>query len=99
MSVRISRRPDAENAGARGIIQRYPSKISGPLLDRIDLHVEVPALAFQELRGADEGTGSAEMRERVAAARAQQQLSGFYNAHIPHNRLRKLAALDPAGWI
>jgi magnesium chelatase family protein len=42
-------------------------KISGPLLDRIDLHIEVPAVAYQELRGKETGVTSAEMRERVLA--------------------------------
>ncbi|HYL38489.1 MAG TPA: YifB family Mg chelatase-like AAA ATPase [Bryobacteraceae bacterium] len=79
------------------IIQRYLSKISGPLLDRIDLHVEVPAVPYKELRGADHGASSAEMRQRVEAARAIQQQRGFYNARIPSPQLRKLCALDEAG--
>jgi magnesium chelatase family protein len=73
------------------------SKISGPLLDRIDLHVEVPAVPYKELRGNDHGAGSAEMRQRVEAARAIQQRRGFYNARIPSPQLRKLCALDDAG--
>lgn len=79
------------------IIQRYLSKISGPLLDRIDLHVEVPAVPYKELRGKDHGVSSAEMRQRVEAARAIQQQRGFYNARIPSPQLRKLCALDEAG--
>jgi magnesium chelatase family protein len=79
------------------IIQRYLGKISGPLLDRIDLHIEVPAVPYKELRGAGDGAGSAAMRERVQAARAIQQRRGFYNAHIPQRLLRKLCALDEAG--
>jgi magnesium chelatase family protein len=78
-------------------IQRYLSKISGPLLDRIDLHVEVPAVAYKEMRGKDAGTGSTEMRDRVTQARAVQQARGFYNAHIPSPVLRTLCALDDAG--
>ncbi len=80
-----------------GIIQRYLGKISGPLLDRIDLHIEVPAVAYKELRGDDTGATSAEIRARVEAAREIQRRRGFYNAHIPSNRLRKLCALDEAG--
>jgi magnesium chelatase family protein len=80
-----------------GIIQRYLGKLSGPLLDRIDLHVEVPAVPYQELRGRDEGESSAAIRQRVCAARALQQQRGFYNAHIPPAQLRKLCALDEAG--
>jgi len=48
-----------------GIVQRYLSKISGPLLDRIDIHTEVPAVAYKDLRGRDDGVCSAEIRERV----------------------------------
>lgn len=79
------------------IIQRYLSKLSGPLLDRIDLHIEVPAVAYKELRGKDHGQSSGEMRERVEAARAIQRTRGHYNAHIPSPALRKLCALDDAG--
>jgi magnesium chelatase family protein len=79
------------------IIQRYLSKVSGPLLDRIDLHVEVPAVAYKELRGKDHGTTSAEMRARVEAARAVQRSRGFYNARIPARLLRTFCALDEAG--
>lgn len=53
-------------------IQRYRSRISGPLLDRIDLHVEAPALSVTELRAAAEGEPSAALRARTEAARARQ---------------------------
>jgi magnesium chelatase family protein len=71
--------------------------VSGPLLDRIDLHIEVPAVPYKELRGRDQGVTSEQIRERVAAARDLQQRRGFYNAHIPQNQLRTLCALDDAG--
>jgi magnesium chelatase family protein len=80
-----------------GIIQRYLGKISGPLLDRIDLHIEVPALPYPELRGKDNCASSAEIRERVVRARAIQQQRGSYNAYIPVRQLRKLCVLDEAG--
>ena len=80
-----------------GIIARYLGKLSGPLLDRIDLHIEVPAVPYQELRGKDEGQTSAEMRQRVCSARTLQQQRGFCNALIPAAQLRKLCALDEAG--
>ncbi len=89
--------PTRECRCTGAIIQRYLSKISGPLLDRIDLHIEVPAVPYKELRGKDKGVGSAEMRERVVAARSIQQQRGFYNARIPSPQLRKLCALDDAG--
>ncbi len=53
-------------------IQRYVSKISGPLLDRIDIHVEVPRVKYRELRDGRDGATSAEIRRDVAAARAVQ---------------------------
>ena len=55
-----------------GIIQRYLGKISGPLLDRIDLHIEVPAVPIKELRTRENGASSAEIRERVIRARDAQ---------------------------
>ena len=54
------------------MIQRYVSKVSGPLLDRIDIHIEVPAVQYKELRGASAAEGSAEIRARVLAAREIQ---------------------------
>jgi magnesium chelatase family protein len=80
-----------------GIIQRYLGKISGPLLDRIDIHVEVPAVPFKELRSNGKAETSAAIRERVENTRAVQQGRGFYNAHIPSRVLRELCALDDAG--
>ncbi len=54
------------------MIQRYVSKVSGPLLDRIDIHIEVPAVQYKELRGGSASEGSAEIRARVLAARGRQ---------------------------
>lgn len=79
------------------IIQRYLGKLSGPLLDRIDLHIEVPAVPYQELRGSQESESSAVIAARVARAREAQSRRGFYNAHIPAGRLREVCELDPAG--
>jgi magnesium chelatase family protein len=89
--------PTRECRCTGAIIQRYLGKLSGPLLDRIDLHIEVPAVAYKDLRGKDHGQTSAEMRQRVEAARAVQRQRGFYNAHIPSQTLRKLCALDETG--
>lgn len=80
-----------------GMIQRYLGKISGPLLDRIDLHLEVPAVPYKELRSQGPAVCSAEMRARVVRTREIQQRRGFYNAHIPHKELRALCRLDDAG--
>ena len=55
------------------MIQRYVAKISGPLLDRIDIHIEVPAVQYKELRGGAAAEGSREIRDRVMAARECQR--------------------------
>ena len=78
-------------------IQRYLGKISGPLLDRIDLHVEVAAVPYKEMRARDSGMTSAQMRERVLAARELQRARGFYNAAIPPAKLREICSLDDGG--
>jgi magnesium chelatase family protein len=80
-----------------GQIQQYLGKISGPLLDRIDIHVEVPAVPFKELRGESAAESSAEIRARVESARAIQQERGFYNSRMPTSAIRKICALDDAG--
>src|SRR4051794_14110538 len=54
-------------------VQRYRDRISGPLLDRIDLHLEVPAIQYQELTSKTPGESSAEMRDRVIACRERQR--------------------------
>ncbi len=61
------------------MIQRYVAKISGPLMDRIDIHVEVPAVQYKELRGGAAAEGSAQIRARVMAARERQRLR--FKAH------------------
>jgi magnesium chelatase family protein len=80
-------------------IERYMAKISGPLLDRIDLHIEVPAVPFKELSTAPPGTSSADMREQVAVARQiqRQRFEGAntrYNAHMTTREIRKFCPLD-----
>jgi magnesium chelatase family protein len=62
----------AESRSSPHEIQKYLGRISGPLLDRIDLHVEVPAVPFREIAGARTGESSAEIRARVVAARERQ---------------------------
>jgi magnesium chelatase family protein len=89
--------PTRECRCTGAVIQRYLSKVSGPLLDRIDLHIEVPAVPYKELRGVDASVTTADVRARVGAARAIQHGRGFYNANIPHHLLRKLCALDESG--
>ena len=80
-----------------GQIQQYLGKISGPLLDRIDIHVEVPAVPFKELRGNRDAESSDDIRGRVLQARAVQRSRGFDNARMPSRDIRKLCVLDDAG--
>jgi magnesium chelatase family protein len=72
-----SRTPDgkmpAESRSSPREIQNYLGRISGPLLDRIDLHVEVPAVPFREITSERAGEPSAEIRQRVMVARRRQQ--------------------------
>ena len=75
------------------------SKISGPLIDRIDIHIEVPSVAFKELSGGTPGTSSAEMRSQVAAARAAQSArfdggATRHNADMSHRQTRQFCKLD-----
>ncbi len=90
--------PTRECRCTGGIIQRYLGKISGPLLDRIDLHIEVPAVPYQEMRGqSGNGAASLDMRARVERVRAVQRARGYYNSQIPSRQLRKICDLDDAG--
>jgi magnesium chelatase family protein len=84
-------------------IQRYIGRISGPLLDRIDIHIDVPAVRFKELSGqALQSEGSEEIRARVIAARERQltRLKGegvFSNAQMPPRLIRRYCRLDREG--
>ncbi|MCA9144875.1 MAG: YifB family Mg chelatase-like AAA ATPase [Planctomycetaceae bacterium] len=80
-------------------IERYMAKVSGPLLDRIDIHIEVPAVPFQALTEAAAGTSSGQMREQVIAAR-QRQAKRFEkfkvraNAKMKSQQIRRFCPLD-----
>jgi magnesium chelatase family protein len=63
----------AESRSSPREIQNYLGRISGPLLDRIDLHIEVPAVKFREITSERTGETSAQIRDRVVAARRRQQ--------------------------
>jgi len=82
-------------------IQRYRSRVSGPLLDRIDLHLEVRPVPYRELADAAPGEASAAVRARVRAARAiqLQRFAGrgiFCNAQMGAADVRRLATIDGA---
>jgi magnesium chelatase family protein len=80
-------------------IQRYKSKISGPLLDRIDIQVEVPSVKFKDLSGQSGGEPSEVIRERVKAARRRQKerfqsRTVFCNAQMGPRQIKKFCTLD-----
>jgi magnesium chelatase family protein len=82
------------------LIQKYMAKISGPLMDRIDIHVEVPALSYEELAQKSPSVDSATMRQQVVYARAIQlerfknQKKILCNAHMEPHHLRTICSLD-----
>jgi magnesium chelatase family protein len=83
-------------------VRRYRNRLSGPLLDRIDLHVEVPALPPSDLRGAAVGETSATVRDRVERARRRSHdrfggEPGAINARMSARDLRRHCTLDDAG--
>lgn len=81
-----------------GAIARYRSRLSGPLLDRIDLQVEVPAVAYRDLTGGSPGEPSAAVRARVEVARARQlERAGRVNARLGLEQMEHVAALDADG--
>jgi magnesium chelatase family protein len=81
---------------APGAIDTYQRRLSGPLLDRIDLKVGVRRIKLETLASEPTGEGSAPVRERVVAARAKQLArQGCLNAQLKPTRLRQLAALEP----
>ncbi len=83
-------------------VRRYLSRISGPLLDRIDLHIEVPPVQYEELASKKKAESSAEIRERVNKAREIQnkRFAGTNitcNAHIPDSQLKTWCPVTEAG--
>jgi magnesium chelatase family protein len=79
-------------------INAYRAKLSGPLLDRIDMHVEVPALSYRELVSKESGEPTRAVRGRVEEARARQrERSQRCNARLSTSELATAAALDSDG--
>jgi magnesium chelatase family protein len=94
--------PEKDCVCAPGVVQKYLNKISGPLLDRIDLHVEVTPVPFSELSKAQNSESSKDIRERVIKARQLQTerykaADGIYcNAQMRTKDLRTYCSLDDA---
>ena len=80
-------------------IQKYRSKISGPLMDRIDIHMEVPAVQYKDLASKNNGRSSADILEQVNKARAIQtkrfeKMKIYTNAQMSSRHLRKFCIVD-----
>ena len=94
--------PDRECVCKPGEVQKYLNKISGPLMDRIDLHVEILPVPYDELSDARRGETSAEVRKRVTKARKIQEerfkdYEGIHsNAQMTSQLLQKYCSLDAA---
>lgn len=95
--------PEKDCVCSPGIVQKYLNRISGPLLDRIDLHVEVTPVGFEEMSSKRPEERSADIRERVIRARQLQTLrfadrEGVYcNAQMDSASLREVCQVDAAG--
>ena len=100
MPLRVLRPPDAPCTCSDSAVSRYLGRVSGPLLDRIDLHIEVPPVSFDSLTSAQKEESSAAVKARVDAARAIQ-LEHFRNtavacnAQIPPELLREICCMTP----
>ena len=91
--------PSGRCTCSQGAVQSYRSRISGPLLDRIDIIVEVPGVKFEDLRARAEGEPSAAIKQRVDHARNMQhrrfgEHSGMCNARMGPDELRRYCVLD-----
>ncbi|TYC14835.1 YifB family Mg chelatase-like AAA ATPase [Bizionia gelidisalsuginis] len=92
--------PSAPVTSSPAEMQRYLSKVSGPLLDRIDIHIEVTPVPFEKLSDERKGESSVEIRKRVTLARALQtqrfedSLTVHYNAQMNTKQIRKHCELD-----
>ncbi|MCB0750572.1 MAG: ATP-binding protein, partial [Ignavibacteriae bacterium] len=95
--------PNKECTCNTGMIQKYMAKISGPLLDRIDIHIEVPAVKYKDLSSQENGEKSFEIRKRVVEARKKQiqRFNGikfiFNNADMGSKEVREFCKLDSSG--
>lgn len=95
--------PEKDCVCAPGIVQKYLNKISGPLLDRIDIHIEVTPVPFRELAELKSSEKSSDIRVRVMKARETQEqrykdMKGIYcNAQMSSKVLREVCLIDNAG--
>ncbi|MEZ4921950.1 MAG: YifB family Mg chelatase-like AAA ATPase, partial [Crocinitomicaceae bacterium] len=94
--------PNNPNSDPEYAVKRYLNKISGPLMDRIDLHIEVPAVKFEELSEDRKGESSSSIRNRVVAARNLQSIrfnkleATYYNAQMNAKMIDQFCKIDGA---
>lgn len=97
--------PEKECVCAPGTVQKYLNKVSGPLLDRIDIHIEVTPVSYDQLSTRQKGEGSAQIRERVMAARVVQEQrfasrEGIHcNAQMDSKLLKEVCAINETGHV
>ena len=97
--------PEKDCVCGPGVVQRYLNKVSGPLLDRIDLHVEVTPVSFDQMTADRKAESSAEIRERVIIAREKQserfteQLDVHNNAMMSSQMVKEVCKINEAGKI
>lgn len=95
--------PDRDCVCGPGIVQKYLSRISGPLLDRIDIHIEIVPVPFEKLSEMKDSESSEDVRDRVMKARQVQEqrfkdIDGVYcNAQMSSKQMRSFAQIDKAG--
>ncbi len=95
--------PEKECVCGPGIVQRYLNKVSGPLLDRIDLHVEVTPVRFEEMTSTRKSESSKDIRERVIKGRERQKIrfennpEVFCNAMMPSHQVKQVCQISEAG--
>lgn len=90
--------PDGRCACSQDRIDAYRARLSGPLLDRIDLHLEIPRQSLAELRRSETGESSATVAGRVLEARRRAMARGCLNAGLDGEWLESRAAVTPAAW-
>ena len=97
--------PEKECVCGPGVVQRYLNKVSGPLLDRIDLHVEVTPVSFDQMTADRKTESSGEIRERVMTAREAQsirfndQREVYNNAMMSSQMVKKVCKISEEGKV
>lgn len=97
--------PEKECVCGPGVVQKYLNKVSGPLLDRIDIHIEVTPVTYEQLAESRRGEGSAAIRARVIESRTlqedrfQQHASIYCNAQMDSKLIKEHCGIDESGHV